>query len=110
LETIDLLRQVAGRTEIIMRACQKINEGILELSGALAPVAPTPPGKDLSVLTRRHREIFELIAQQLPTVDIAKRLKLSPRTVDSHRDTIRRRLGFATAAELNEFAKLHAKG
>ncbi len=110
LETIDLLRQVAGRTEIIMRACQKINEGIMDLSGALAPVVPTPMGRDLTVLTPRRREIFDLIAKQIAPAEIAKALKLSPRTVESHRDTIRKQLGFPTVAELEAFARLNTKG
>lgn len=111
LETIDLLRQLAGRTDIIQRACQKINEGITDLCAALAPPSPPPqetqpkPRRDLSVLTRRHREILHLMTQGIPIPDIAKRLKLSPRTVDSHRDTMRRNLGLPTVAALDEFSR-----
>jgi DNA-binding NarL/FixJ family response regulator len=45
------------------------------------------------VLTPRQREILQLIAEGRSTKDIAQRLGLSARTVESHRAELARRLG-----------------
>jgi DNA-binding NarL/FixJ family response regulator len=114
LETIELLTQLTGRTDAVMQACRKIQEGIADLAKAMSQMPleklPTRNGRDLAVLTKRHREIFALIAQDVAVEEMAKRLKLSARTVDSHRDTIRKRLNFGTVSELTQFARQHANG
>jgi DNA-binding NarL/FixJ family response regulator len=106
LDTIDLLRQAAGRMQAIASAAHKANEAIAELCAAIAAEeAHRGTQKDLGVLTNRQREIFDMMTQGVSVAEIAKRLKLSYRTVEAHRNTIRLRLEFTTVAELNEFAK-----
>jgi DNA-binding NarL/FixJ family response regulator len=51
-------------------------------------------------LSNRGLEIFELIGQGLTTRDVAAKLHLSIKTVESHRAIIKSRLGIDTAAEL----------
>jgi len=55
-------------------------------------------------LTDRELEIFRLIGRGHATGEIAKQLYLSTRTIDSHRDNIKRKLAIKTAAELNRQA------
>ena len=51
-------------------------------------------------LTDREYEIFELIGQGYQTMEIAHRLRLSPKTVFSHRERIRQKLGLSSSAVL----------
>ncbi|WP_428648792.1 response regulator transcription factor [Roseibium sp.] len=54
----------------------------------------------LEQLTVRERQVLEMIAKGLTTRQIAETLKLSPRTVDSHRSAIGAKAGTTSAAEL----------
>ena len=66
------------------------------------PPAPPRPGQaaDTTTLTRREREIAGLIAQGLSNKDIAGRLVISQRTVESHVQHILAKLGFSTRAQV----------
>ncbi|SDJ13893.1 non-specific serine/threonine protein kinase [Actinokineospora alba] len=58
--------------------------------------APAPD----SGLTKRQTQIAELVAEGLTSKEIAHRLVISQRTVESHVDSIRTRLGFHTRSEI----------
>jgi DNA-binding CsgD family transcriptional regulator len=49
-------------------------------------------------------EIFRLIGAGNSTSTIAEQLFLSPHTVDTHRENIKKKLGFKNAAQLNRQA------
>jgi two-component system response regulator NreC len=55
-------------------------------------------------LSPREIEVLRLIALGHTSVEIARRLHLSPRTVETHRANVHRKLGLATRAELVHFA------
>ncbi|MCX7607170.1 MAG: response regulator transcription factor [Bacteroidia bacterium] len=55
-------------------------------------------------LTRRERQILELIAQELTNVQIAEKLGLSPRTVHTHRRSLMQKLGVKNSAGLVRYA------
>ena len=55
-------------------------------------------------LTVREVEVLRLIALGHTSVEIAGRLKLSPRTIEIHRARILRKVGLATRAELVAYA------
>ena len=54
----------------------------------------------IEALTPREFEIFSLIGKGLSTAEIAKRLKLSPKTIDTHRDRVKSKVGAANINEL----------
>ncbi len=58
----------------------------------------------LQKLTRREREVFDLLGDGLTSAAIAERLQLSAKTVDTHRLHIREKLLCKNAAEVAEFA------
>jgi two-component system, NarL family, response regulator NreC len=58
-------------------------------------------------LTPREREVLRLIALGHTSVEIATKLGLSPRTIETHRARIHRKLGLATRAELVRYALQH---
>jgi DNA-binding NarL/FixJ family response regulator len=61
--------------------------------------------KDLyDVLTEREREILKLVAEGLTNNQIAERLVISPKTVDTHRMHIMDKLNLHNRAELVKFA------
>ncbi len=58
-------------------------------------------------LTPREREVLRLIALGHTSVEIARKLGLSPRTIETHRARIHRKLGLDTRAELVHYALKH---
>jgi two-component system response regulator NreC len=55
-------------------------------------------------LTQREAEVLRLIALGHTSVEIAHKLQLSPRTIETHRAHMCRKLGIATRAELVRYA------
>ncbi len=66
------------------------------------PFTPLPPGRAAGdrALTAREREIAQLVAQGLPSRDVADQLFLSVRTVQSHLQRIFTKLGVTSRAEV----------
>ena len=65
----------------------------------------------LKKLPRRVQQVFLLNRlDQLSYADIARRLDLSVRTVETHRQNIKRKLALDTPAELLRYALEHARG
>jgi DNA-binding CsgD family transcriptional regulator len=67
---------------------------VLELGG--------DPG--LAQLTRRESEILALVAEGHTTREIADMLVISPRTVERHRENLRRKLGLRNRVDLTRYA------
>lgn len=61
-------------------------------------------GDELSVLTPRQRQILQLIAEGHGTRQIAQRLHVSVKTVETHRAQLMERLGIRDVAGLVRFA------
>jgi DNA-binding NarL/FixJ family response regulator len=55
-------------------------------------------------LTDREREVLHLAAEGLSNPDIAGRLSISPRTVETHRANLMRKLGLKTQTDLIRYA------
>lgn len=60
---------------------------------------------DIDLLSSRELEVMVLIASGLTNAEIADRLTVSPRTVESHRASIQRKLLIRTRAELAVVAR-----
>jgi len=60
--------------------------------------------KDTSLLTAREKEILRLIAQELTNQQIADKLFLSVRTVDTHRRNLHQKLDIKNTAGLVKYA------
>jgi DNA-binding NarL/FixJ family response regulator len=59
------------------------------------------PIDSLKNLSLREREVFELIGQGLTTQQIAGKLQLSPKTIETHRTRIKQKLDIKNGAQLN---------
>jgi DNA-binding NarL/FixJ family response regulator len=55
-------------------------------------------------LSNRELEVFEMIGQGLATKQIAGRLHLSPKTIETHREKIKSKLNLSNSNELNRRA------
>jgi DNA-binding NarL/FixJ family response regulator len=55
-------------------------------------------------LTEREREVLHLAAEGLSNPEIAARLSISPRTVETHRANLMRKLGLKTQTDLIRYA------
>lgn len=62
------------------------------------------PQKEAAQLTPRQREILQLIAEGRPTREIAERLSISIKTVETHRAQIMERLNVRDVASLTRYA------
>jgi DNA-binding NarL/FixJ family response regulator len=66
-------------------------------------------GKSFSIdpteaLSNRELQVFEMIGRGMNTVEIAHKLEVSPKTVESHRAVIKTKLNVQTAAKLSRLA------
>jgi DNA-binding NarL/FixJ family response regulator len=66
----------------------------------LAEVAVRPEGGDVGELTAREKEVLELVANGHSTKQIADKLKISIRTVESHRINMLKKMKVNNSAEL----------
>jgi DNA-binding NarL/FixJ family response regulator len=61
-------------------------------------------GDPLATLSPREREVLQLAAEGLGNLEIAEKLFISPRTAETHRANLMRKLGLQTATDLVRFA------
>src|SRR5262245_45475620 len=62
-----------------------------------------PTSDPIERLSHRERQVFQLIAQWVPTKEIAQQLSLSVKTVEYYRYRIKEKLRLRTAAELTHY-------
>jgi len=60
-----------------------------------------------ATLTNREREVLHLAAQGCTGPEIARRLSISPRTIETHRANLMHKLGLHSLMELVEYARKH---
>jgi DNA-binding NarL/FixJ family response regulator len=58
----------------------------------------------VQTLSNRELEVFEMIGNAMTTQQIARKLNLSPKTIEAHREKIKSKLNLSNAAELNRRA------
>jgi two-component system, NarL family, response regulator NreC len=61
-------------------------------------------GTAFSTLTAREREVLQLLAEGKATKQAAMHLKLSVKTIETHRNNIKNKLGIESTAELTKYA------
>jgi DNA-binding NarL/FixJ family response regulator len=113
-EAVDRARDALGthRAELAWRRGGAVElDELLEIAAGRRPEAPRPTGRppaqpaaparaEAEPLTRREREVAELIAQGLSNRDIAARLFIGHRTVETHVENILNKLGFRSRSEV----------
>lgn len=80
-----------------------LEDALLDDYGSLARGRQgAAPGLDR--LSAREREVLQLLAEGAGTREIAARLNLSPKTIESHRAQLMDKLGLRSVAELTKLA------
>ena len=112
--------QKGAATEHIVEALRTVMDGDLaaspKLSSMLAAIAGgrTAPGsrgsRALQVLTPREFEVYELIGLGQPPREIAPRLGVSSRTVEAHKENMKKKLNLPSAAALASHAAQTMQG
>lgn len=94
--------------EELVTTVQEVARGAIHLSAGMskATIAAYAAGEKTAPdpLTEREREVLRLIAEGKTTRDIAKELKLSPKTVESHRNRLMQKLEIHGTAGLTRYA------
>jgi DNA-binding NarL/FixJ family response regulator len=97
--------------ERILEAIRTVGAGGTWLAPSLSQrfASDTDPAKaaGLASLSRREREVFDLVVRGMSGRAIAQTLFISPKTVESHRYKINRKLGVRSVAQLVRFAALN---
>lgn len=91
----------------IVHAIRTVHAGGTFLSPAIAQRLFRGPGAR-PVLSDREQQILDFLGQGQSSKQIASQLDLSVRTVESHRQSIRRKLNLEGQAELIKYAVEHA--
>jgi len=88
-----------GKTYVAPEIADEVKTALIE--------APEDPEKPATKLTRREREILQLIAEGHKLVEIAKIWDVSIRTVEFHKYNLADKLKLKTTAELTQYALKH---
>ena len=97
-EWLEAIRAIPRGQLYVSRA---ISSGLLQ---RVLQSKPTSNPFGVDNLTDREFFIFELLGTGLSTVEIARRLQLSAKTIENHREKIKHRLGLGDSAALLHFA------
>jgi len=104
----------AATPEEVVQAVTDVLEGRIAVSPEIAQRmlrsvgrgSPDSERGGVASLSGRELAVFELIGEGLTTRRIADRLHLSVKTIDSHRENIKAKLGLGSAVELVRHAVL----
>ena len=102
LEVVDAVREVYRGERYLSQRIADVLTDIslprLENSGETSPLAQLSP---------REREILQLVAEGKTSQEIAERLSISSKTVDTYRSRLMRKIGVEDMAGLIKFAIQH---
>ncbi len=102
-EVIVAIRQIlAGEIYLSSRISRQT---MLSLVGRRKDAAASP----LDSLSDRELEVFQMVGDGLTTRQIAERLHLSVKTIESHKAHVKEKLNLETATQLTQHA-IHARG
>jgi len=97
-----------GRTMSPEQALTAQEQATLPTPGERSsPVTPTPPPSYPNGLTAREVEVLRVVAQGLTNEQVAERLVISPRTVDTHLTSIYSKIGVSSRAAATRYAIEH---
>ncbi len=99
-------------TEKILEAIRCLLNGQTYLSDEMTRNAmdhlsggrPAPGTSPVDLLSNRELELFQLTGRGLEISQIAKMMKISPRTVEVHRSHIKKKMGLRTSTEIFQVA------
>ncbi|MEO1291822.1 MAG: response regulator transcription factor, partial [Pseudomonadota bacterium] len=94
----------APTNEIVAAIEAVVAGGVYFSSSVSALLRDGPIGRGGSALTAREEGVLLLLSQGLSNKEVARRLDISVRTVETHRKNIKRKTGIASTAGLTRYA------
>lgn len=100
----------AEASEELLRAIGAVQNDSLYLSpavaGAIARPAAVPAERPRTnvALGKREREVLQLVAGGMSSVEISRELHIAPSTVEAHRRNVMRKLDLHSVADLTRYA------
>jgi DNA-binding NarL/FixJ family response regulator len=100
----------AGPSRHLLDAVLQVVDGgvyvspMLELDKVFSPQRAKKPEDPLELLSAREYQVFSLLVEGLRAKEVAARLDLSPKTVDTYRSSLMRKLDIHDLAGLVKFA------
>ena len=97
-------------TALLLKAILRVSQGGLHFppdmaDAILAPEAkPSQAQTGIAALTSREREVLALLAEGLANKEVARRLGISVRTAETHREHLSHKLNIMTVAGLTKYA------
>ena len=100
-------------TDELLRAIRKVLAGELYYSERVAAAVmqrslrekPVGPHAGIDVLSDREMQVFQLLGASYSAREIAEQFHLSRKTIETHSENIKHKLGLHNAAELKRFAR-----
>jgi two-component system CheB/CheR fusion protein len=86
----DFIEKPVGRDELLFAVGRAVEQS---RDSAAASAWRTAAAKNIADLTKRQRQIMDLVLEGHPSKNIAADLAISQRTVENHRAAIMRRMG-----------------
>ena len=99
-------------TSVLVEAIHRVHEGGLyfppDMCDAVLSSEDAPRTADEKApMTPREREVLALLAEGMANKQVARRLGISVRTVETHREHLSRKLGIPSVAGLTKYAVRH---
>ncbi len=100
-------------TAKLVEAIQQVHKGGLYFPPEMSDAILSPESKPSSeeegkvVLTTREREVLTLLAEGLANKEVARKLGISVRTAETHREHVSHKLNIMTIAGLTKYAIQH---
>ncbi len=98
----------------LISAVRAVHAGLRYISPAIAPIVIARTGGRGSGtrlaethLTRREREVLKLIGEGATSKDVAKKLGISPKTAQAHRENLKQKLDLRSTAAIVRYAIKH---
>ena len=100
--------EIADAIRCVQTGRHYFSQAVTELMAVhLGGDGPEPPDSRLTSLSLREREVLQLVAEGKTSAVIAKRLYLSPKTIETYRSRLMRKLELHDRSELVRFAIQH---
>jgi DNA-binding NarL/FixJ family response regulator len=101
-EVIDAVHAVhAGRRYLSEEIAERLIDGYLDLC------SNSETGDPLAALSPRELEVLQLVVEGKTSAEIARILTLSPKTIETYRSRLMRKLGISDVPNLVKFAIKH---
>jgi len=100
-------------TDELLRAIRKVLAGELYYSERVAAAVvqrtlrekPAGPHAGIDVLSDREMQVFQLLGASYSAREIAEQFQLSRKTIETHSENMKHKLGLHNASELKRFAR-----